>query len=78
MKNFVFLEAPGKSFTKILQSIGRVMRKSKETGDNVFVYDLVDSFGYSTENYSLSHFWERLKYYESEEHSVIEKEISMK
>ena len=77
LKNFVFIEPPGKSFTKILQSIGRVMRKSEASGDNVYVWDIVDCFNYSTDNYSLLHFWERLEYYEKEQHPVIEKEVKL-
>jgi superfamily II DNA or RNA helicase len=77
LKHFVFLEQPGKSFTKILQSIGRVMRKADASGDNVFVWDIVDCFDYAKENYSLTHFWERLKYYENEGHPVTEKEINL-
>ncbi len=77
MKSFIFFEPPGKSFTKILQSIGRVMRKSSETKDNVYVFDPVDDFGYTEESYSMSHFWERLNYYKIEGHPVIEKEINL-
>jgi len=77
MKNFVFLEAPGKSFTKILQSMGRVMRLHKEKGKEVYIWDIVDCFDYARENYSLRHFWERLKYYENEGHEIIEKEINL-
>jgi superfamily II DNA or RNA helicase len=73
LKNLVFAQPIGKSYTLILQSIGRVMRKSKEKGDNVYVWDVVDAL-----NYSLNHFWERLEYYNSEGHPVIEKEIELK
>jgi len=77
LKNFIFIEFPGKSFTLILQSIGRVMRKAKESGDNVYVWDLVDCFDYVDENYTLQHFWKRLEYYELEEHPIVEKEIQL-
>jgi len=77
LKNFIFAEFPGKSFTLILQSIGRVMRKAEESGDNVYVWDLIDCFDYAQENYTLQHFWERLKYYESEGHPIIEKEVNL-
>jgi superfamily II DNA or RNA helicase len=73
LKNLVFAQPIGKSYTLILQSIGRVMRNSKEKGDNVYVWDLVDVL-----DYSLNHFWERLEYYNSEGHPVIEKEIELK
>ena len=77
LKNFVFGESPGKSFTKILQSIGRVMRRSEASGEGVYVWDIVDCFQYKRETYSLQHFWERLQFYEAEGHPVIEKEISL-
>ena len=77
LKNFIFGEAPGKSFTKILQSIGRVMRKSDSTGNNVYIWDLVDCFAYSRENYTLQHFWDRQKYYQNEQHPIQEKEIEI-
>jgi len=72
LTNLVFAEMPGKSFTKILQSIGRVMRKSKDKGNTVYVWDIVDVFPYKTENYSMKHFWERVEYYNSEQHEIIE------
>lgn len=77
LKNFVFGESPGKSFTKILQSIGRVMRKAEEKGNAVYVWDIIDCFSYKKENYSQSHFWERLQYYESEGHPVQEKTTTL-
>jgi superfamily II DNA or RNA helicase len=77
LKNFVFGEAPGKSFTKILQSIGRVMRKAKESGNSVYVWDIVDCFSYKNENYTQKHFWERLQYYEAEGHPIVEKEVKL-
>jgi len=55
LKSLVFIEPPGKSFTKIIQSIGRVMRKHKDK-NGVYVFDLVDVFDYAKENYSLKHF----------------------
>jgi len=77
LKNIIFLEPPGKSFTKIIQSIGRVMRKHKEKGDKVFIFDIVDVFDYKKENYCLQHFWERLSYYEMEKLDILEKEIML-
>jgi predicted helicase len=78
LTNLVIAEMPGKSFTKILQSIGRVMRKSKEKGNTVFIWDIIDVFPYKNENYSLKHFWERMEYYNSEEHEIIEMEKELK
>ena len=76
LKNLVFL-ANTKSFTLVLQSIGRVMRKHKEKGNTVYVFDLVDSFDYAKENYLLNHFWQRDAYYRNEGHPVLEKEIDL-
>jgi len=77
LKNFIFGESPGKSFTKVLQSIGRVMRKSKDSGDSVYVWDIVDVFPYKRETYSLQHFWERSAYYNNEGHPIQEKEVNI-
>lgn len=76
LRNLVFLSST-KSYTLVLQSIGRVMRLHKGKGDNVFVYDIVDVFDYKRDTYSLRHFIERTKYYQSEGHPVVEKEIKI-
>jgi len=77
LKNLVFLSST-KSYTLVLQSIGRVMRLYKSKGKKVHVFDLVDVFDYKKETYSMKHFWERLKYYEDEGHPVKEVEIDLK
>lgn len=77
LKNLVFAENIGKSFTLVIQSLGRVMRVHKEKGDTVYVFDLVDTNTYTTESYPLKHFWERQVYYNNEGHKIIEKEIKL-
>jgi len=76
LKNLVFLSST-KSYTLVLQAMGRVMRLHDEKGSNVYVYDLVDCFTYVNETYSLKHFWQRQSYYESEGHPIVEKEITL-
>ena len=76
LKNLVFLSST-KSYTLVLQAMGRVMRLHAEKGDNVYIYDLIDCFTYKRDTYSLKHFWERQKYYHSEGHPIIEKEIEL-
>jgi hypothetical protein len=58
-----------------MQSIGRVMRKSKESGSDVYVNDVIDVL--KNDNYCLNHFWERLNIYQKDQHPIkeIEKEI---
>ena len=76
LKNLVFLSST-KSYTLVLQSIGRIMRIHKDKGETVYVYDLVDVFDYKKDNYALKHFWQRASYYKSEGHPIIEKEIDL-
>lgn len=76
LKNLVFLSST-KSYTLILQAIGRIMRLHKEKGENVYVFDMVDVFTYVDDTYSLKHFYQREMYYASEGHPVITKEITL-
>lgn len=54
--NLILIE-PGKSFIRVVQSIGRGIRKAKDK-DHVHIYDLC-----STAKYSKKHLTERKKYY---------------
>ena len=76
LKNLVFLSST-KSYTLILQSIGRVMRLHKEKGNNVYIFDMIDEFTYKKDSYSLKHYYQREAFYESEGHPLIEKEIDL-
>jgi len=76
LKNLVFLSST-KSYTLVLQAMGRVMRLHKEKGSNVYIYDVVDCFSYKRDTYSLKHFFERQRYYQLEGHPILEKEIQL-
>jgi len=77
LKNLVFLTGT-KSYTQVIQSIGRVMRLH-DAKSKAVVFDLVDDFtnGRKTENYALTHFYQRLGFYEYQQFNVIEKEIKL-
>lgn len=61
--------SPSKSKIKILQSIGRMLRLHKEKEDSgAILYDIVDDLSSgSKQNFTLKHFAERCKVYDSEE-----------
>ena len=62
----VIFASPSKSRIRNLQSIGRVLRKSK-TKDKAMLYDIADDCTYkSRKNYTLNHFIERIKIYNEE------------
>lgn len=67
-----------KSYTKIVQSIGRGMRlhKSKSVVDVYDCVDILTSTGRAEKpNYVLKHFYERLEYYREDEYPIHEKEV---
>lgn len=58
--------SPSKSKIKVLQAIGRLLRLHVDK-QHVTLYDIVDDLSYNQyENYTLRHFRERLKLYNSE------------
>lgn len=62
LHNIIFA-SPSKSQIKVLQSIGRVLRKSSD-GRPAKVYDIADDFHWkSKKNYTLNHSAERIKIY---------------
>ena len=62
LHNIIFA-SPSKSQIKVLQSIGRVLRKS-EDGRPAKVYDIADDLHWkSSKNYTLNHSAERIKIY---------------
>ena len=77
LKHLIFLAA-GKSYTQIIQSIGRVLRLH-ESKSKAVIWDLVDNFSDNrkTENHALRHFWERADYYAFQGFEVHEKEINL-
>jgi superfamily II DNA or RNA helicase len=65
LHNIVF-SSPSKSRIRVLQSIGRQLRKS-EFKDKAKLYDIADDLSWkSYQNHTLRHFLERLKIYEHE------------
>lgn len=66
LHNLVFAH-PTKSKIKVLQSIGRVLRKS-DNGQKATVFDIIDDLKYkSRDNFALRHSNERFKFYTAEE-----------
>jgi superfamily II DNA or RNA helicase len=64
--NIIFA-SPSKSQIRVLQSIGRGLRKSTD-GRSTKLYDLTDDLHWQgRKNYTLNHSFERIKIYESEE-----------
>lgn len=65
LKNVIFA-SPSKSRIRVLQSIGRQLRKDARKGF-AKLYDIADDLHYGeTLNYSLKHFLSRIRIYESE------------
>ena len=76
LHNLIFAH-PSKSKIKVLQSIGRVLRKS-DNKDIAVVYDLVDDLKhYSRANFALRHAAERSKYYKNEKFEVKFKKVDL-
>jgi superfamily II DNA or RNA helicase len=65
LKNLIFA-SPSKSRIRILQSIGRQLRKS-ENKDIAKLYDIADDLHWEDEvNYTFKHFLSRMKLYDEE------------
>lgn len=78
LHNIVFASST-KSKVLGLQSIGRGLR-SHDSKDKVVVYDLVDDFSGNSsnlKNYTLGHFYERVKFYKSEGFKISLKKIKL-
>jgi len=74
--NIIFA-APSKSVIRVLQSIGRGLRKSSDKS-HLVLYDIVDVLGSNSKpNYTMKHWVERLKIYTDEEFSykIVEHEF---
>ena len=66
LHNIIFA-SPSKSQIKVLQSIGRGLRKS-DNGKNTTLYDIADDLHWkSSKNYTLQHAAERIKIYSKEQ-----------
>ena len=74
----VIFSSPSKSKIRNLQSIGRGLRVS-ETKKSATLYDIADDFSWkSKENFTLKHFFERVKTYNEEKFKFKIYKISMK
>lgn len=77
LHNIIFA-SPYKSKTKVLQSIGRGLRKS-DNKDEAVLYDIADDMRYGKNmNHTLKHFVERTKFYTEEKHSYKIYKIGLK
>ena len=65
----IILASPSKSRGKLIQAIGRILRKNGKTAR---AYDLADDFG---GNYTMNHFKKRIQIYRQENHSYNIKKI---
>ena len=74
----IVFASPSKSKVRVLQSIGRGLRKTKGK-DNVLLYDIADDFrkNNSRPNFTLNHLTERIKYYINEEFTYEIKEVQL-
>jgi superfamily II DNA or RNA helicase len=76
--NAIIFASPSKSVVRILQSIGRGLRKS-EVKDSVVVFDIGDDLRYkSHRNHTLKHMDERLQIYTNESFTYNIKNIRLK
>jgi superfamily II DNA or RNA helicase len=63
----IVLASPSKSKIRVLQSIGRGLRQS-DSKDSVLIFDLADDLTFRNQtNFTLNHFQERIKIYNSEQ-----------
>jgi superfamily II DNA or RNA helicase len=75
--NAIIFASPSKSVVRILQSIGRGLRKSS-TKDSVIVFDIGDDLRYkSHRNHTLKHMDERLEIYTKENFTFNVKNIRL-
>ena len=78
----VMLYANSKSRIKVLQSIGRGLRKHVSK-NKVIIYDIIDDLSYKTrtgkahKNYCMQHYDERMTYYKEQEFPVVETAINI-
>jgi superfamily II DNA or RNA helicase len=79
--NIIFAESV-KSSIKVIQSIGRSLRKHKNK-EKAIIWDIVDDLTYTTnrgtkkKNYILKHFFERIGYYDEEGFNYSLKNVSL-
>ena len=75
--NAIVFASPSKSVIRVLQSIGRGLRKS-DTKDSVILFDIADDLCWkSYRNHTLRHFDERIKIYNKEKFNYNIKKIRL-
>lgn len=72
----VIFSSPTKSKVRVLQSVGRILRKH-DSKNVATVYDIADKLYSNKKNYVYSHFEERYRYYIEEDFNVKYYEISL-
>jgi len=73
----LILASPSKSQIKVLQSIGRSLRKA-DNGESSTMYDFIDDLSWGqSKNYALKHGEERLKIYKSEQFDVTRHKVKL-
>ena len=78
----IILYANSKSKIKVLQSIGRGLRKHK-TKNQIILYDIIDDLSYKTqrgrvvENYLIKHWKDRMTYYKEQQFETITTSINL-
>lgn len=78
----IIMFSNSKSRIKVLQSIGRGLRKHVSK-NKVIIYDIIDDLRYKTrtgkvhENYCIQHYNERLIYYKEQEFPIVETVINV-
>ena len=76
--NNIVLASPSKSKIRVLQSIGRGLRRS-EIKDSILVYDIADDISYNKRrNFTLNHFTERLNIYNEEQFNYEISKVKLK
>ena len=74
----VIFASPSKSRIRNLQSIGRVLRKSKDK-THAMLYDIADDITFNSKrNYTLNHLIERIKIYKEEDFNYELSHIKLK
>ena len=74
----VIFASPSKSRVRNLQSIGRVLRKSKDK-THAMLYDIADDITFNSKrNYTLNHLIERIKIYKEEDFNYELSHIKLK
>ena len=76
--NNIVLGSPSKSKIRVLQSIGRGLRRSSSKSE-ILIYDIADDISYKErQNYTLNHFINRIAIYNEEQFNYSIKKVNLK